>query len=143
MILQRINKNNWFQKMLQSPFDVRFINSLIDAINITYDLAASYKVYTAVMEQKSTGNPSVTATLENTLGGTITWTRANKGIYEGTCTVPLTSIATTWFNFTPFVANVTFQVKWITGGRVEVRTYNTARELADELFTGSLEIRQY
>lgn len=143
MLLQRINKNNWFQKMLQSPFDIRFINSLIDAINTTYDLATSYKVYTAVMEQKSTGNPSAVAVLENTLGGTITWSRADKGIYEGTCAVPLTSIATTWFDFTPSVANSTFQVRWITGGKVEVRTYDSTGVLADDLFIGSLEIRQY
>jgi hypothetical protein len=127
--------------MLQSPFDMRFINNIIDAINTTYDLATSYKVYTAVMVQKSTANPSA-AVLENTLGGTITWSRANLGIYEGTCTVPFTSDVTVWCSFTPSVQPCVVSGK-VLNGKIELRSYDMAGNLADNLLIGSLEIRQY
>ena len=146
MILQRINKNNWFQKMLQSPFDMRFINSIIDAINTTHDVAVaatpSYAVYTAIMEQKSTGHLTATV-LENTTGGTITWSRAGEGIYAGTCTVPFTKDTEIWCSFTPSSYPTVVKCKWITGGKIELRSYDMAGVLKDGLLIGSLEIRQY
>lgn len=145
MILQRINKNNWFQKMLQSPFDVRFINGIIDAINTTHDIAVAatpeYKVYSCRIEQKGAEAPS-TSILQNSLGGTITWKRANLGIYEGTCTVPFTSDVTVWCSFTPSVQPCVVSGK-VLNGKIELRSYDMAGNLADNLLIGSLEIRQY
>jgi hypothetical protein len=42
-----------------------------------------YKVYTALLTQSGTSAPTATV-LENTLGGTIVWTRDSDGIYYGT-----------------------------------------------------------
>lgn len=42
-----------------------------------------YKVYTALLTQSGTDAPVATV-LENTLGGTVVWTRTNAGNYVGT-----------------------------------------------------------
>ncbi len=46
---------------------------------------ASYKVYTALLTQTGTDAPVATV-LENTLGGTVVWTRSSAGVYVGTLT---------------------------------------------------------
>lgn len=56
----------------------------------------SYKVYTAIISQTGTGNPTATV-LENTLGATITWTRTNVGEYNGALTGAFTSNKTALF----------------------------------------------
>lgn len=43
---------------------------------------ASYLVYTALLSQSGTDDPVATV-LENTLGGTVVWTRGSAGIYYG------------------------------------------------------------
>lgn len=43
----------------------------------------AYKVYTAIISQSGTSDPAVTV-LENTLGGTVVWTRTTTGQYVGT-----------------------------------------------------------
>jgi len=43
---------------------------------------ASYLVYTALLSQSGTDDPVATV-LENTLGGTVVWTRDSAGIYYG------------------------------------------------------------
>jgi hypothetical protein len=45
--------------------------------------AASYLVYTALLTQENTDNPTATV-LENTLGGTVVWTRTVAGSYVAT-----------------------------------------------------------
>lgn len=42
-----------------------------------------YKIYVALLTQSGSGNPAATE-LENTLGGTVVWTRAGTGDYRGT-----------------------------------------------------------
>lgn len=42
-----------------------------------------YKVYTALLTQSGTSAPVATV-LENTLGGTVVWTRSDVGTYAGT-----------------------------------------------------------
>jgi len=44
-----------------------------------------YKVYTALLSQGGTADPTATV-LENTLGGTVSWTRNSTGNYYGTLT---------------------------------------------------------
>lgn len=146
MILQRINKNNWFQKMLQSPFDMRFINSIIDAINTTHDMATAatlpYTVYVAKVQQKAEAAPTDTV-LQNTLGGTVTWVRSDQGIYVGTCTVPFTKDSEIWCSFTPSSYPTVVKGKLIIDGKIELRSYDMDGVLKDDLLIGSLEIRQY
>jgi hypothetical protein len=45
----------------------------------------TYKKYVALLTQIGTNNP-VADVLENTLGGTLTWTRQSTGIYHATLT---------------------------------------------------------
>ena len=45
--------------------------------------SASYSVYTALLTQTGTNAPVATV-LENTLGGTVVWTRDSAGFYTGT-----------------------------------------------------------
>lgn len=44
-----------------------------------------YKIYNAILTQDGSSNPSATV-LQNTLGGTVVWTRYAEGIYFGTLT---------------------------------------------------------
>ena len=44
---------------------------------------SSYLVYTALLTQSGTDAPVATV-LENTLGGTVFWTRTQAGVYKGT-----------------------------------------------------------
>lgn len=48
-------------------------------------VARPYKVYTALLSQTGTNAPTATV-LENTLGGTVVWTRNTTGDYRGTLT---------------------------------------------------------
>ena len=54
------------------------VKSQLDAV-----AARPYKVYTAVLTQQNTNAPSAVV-LENTLGGTVVWTRNSTGNYYGT-----------------------------------------------------------
>jgi hypothetical protein len=50
---------------------------------ITTPAGVGYKVYTALLSQNGTNAPIATV-LENTLGGTVVWSRASTGVYTGT-----------------------------------------------------------
>ena len=54
------------------------VKSQLDAV-----AARPYKVYTALLSQTGTDAPTATV-LENTLGGTIVWSRTSVGRYTGT-----------------------------------------------------------
>lgn len=54
---------------------------------------ASYLVYTALLTQTGTDAPVATV-LENTLGGTVVWTRESEGVYHGTLSGAFTSMRT-------------------------------------------------
>lgn len=60
------------------------LNNLVDQIN-NQGGGASYKVYTALLNQSGTDAPVATV-LENTLGGTPVWTRSSTGNYICTLT---------------------------------------------------------
>lgn len=54
-----------------------------DGSNLTGVSGSSYKVYTALLTQTGTTAPVATV-LENTLGGTLVWSRNDAGDYLGT-----------------------------------------------------------
>ena len=60
-------------------------SSVVNTVATTTDVAAArpYKVYTALLSQLGTNAPVATV-LENTLGGTVVWTRTDVGVYRGT-----------------------------------------------------------
>lgn len=55
-----------------------------------------YKVYTALMTQTGTSAPTAKV-LQNTLGGTVVWTRNSTGRYTGTLTGAFTADKTAFF----------------------------------------------
>lgn len=62
------------------------VNSSADAHTISITGAGdSYNRYVALVSQTGTSDPTVTV-LENTIGGTIVWTRSTTGTYNGTLT---------------------------------------------------------
>jgi len=56
---------------------------LIQDVTKGTDVNAKYKVYSALLTQTGTDAPVATV-LENTLGGTVVWTRNSTGVYFGT-----------------------------------------------------------
>lgn len=66
---------------------VKYSDGNILQIASTEDVEAvrPYKVYTALLSQSGTSAPVATV-LENTLGGTVVWTRTDVGVYRGTLT---------------------------------------------------------
>lgn len=103
------------------------------------------KRYVALISQTGTDAPVATV-LENTLGGTVVWTRGNIGNYTGTLASAFTQDKTILFmsaihdgssqNFHRFI--------WSTANTVIIRTYDSAYSPEDVLLVGnSIEIRVY
>lgn len=67
--------------------DIQVLNVPAGAIdpNGEIDLGLGVKVYRALLTQSSSDAPVATV-LENTLGGTVVWTRDNVGVYIATLT---------------------------------------------------------
>lgn len=59
--------------------------SEMDAIVETSSGGSSYSVYTALLSQSGTDAPVATV-LQNTLGGTLTWSRLSEGVYRADLT---------------------------------------------------------
>jgi len=72
-------------------------NNTTDTIGLSLNVGAiarPYKVYTALLSQTGTSNP-VDQVLENTLGGSIVWTRSVQGVYFATLSSAFTENLTT------------------------------------------------
>ena len=96
---------------------------------------ASYKVYTALLTQTGTDAPVATV-LENTLGGTVVWTRDDAGSYLGTLSGAFTANKT-------HVLAVGFGAGY--GNLVATRQDNNTVfvGLTSDEFSLSIEIRVY
>ena len=91
-IIENLSGNDALKANLASPI---FTGSVVvpTAVNANeavnkgqLDAAARpYKVYTAIIQQSGTNAPVATV-LENTLGGTVVWSRNTNGVYYGTLT---------------------------------------------------------
>jgi len=127
------------------------IYSKIDEIirNINSIPKPSYKVYTALLNQKGTDAPTAIV-LENTLGGDLTWSRSSDGIYEATlsgafsnqdkfyCTL-FSQISQTRYLEVYWNNNDSFGV-----ATVELSSYGGAGVYSDDfLFNQPIEIRVY
>lgn len=97
----------------------------VDLIDTIFSMASTpdYKIYRALLTQAGTDAPVATV-LENTLGGSVVWSRVNVGFYEGTLTGAFTSGKTicpqfpclafeTNGTFLPISANGNPQLGWI------------------------------
>lgn len=103
--------------------------------------ARPYKTYAALLSQSGTSAPTATV-LENTLGGSITWTRVNPGLYSGTLTGAFTTDKTILLNNNPVggvFTNIFSSVNTIT-----IQTRNSSNAQTDDgLSNTSIEIRVY
>lgn len=105
-----------------------------------------YKVYTALLSQSGTSAPTATV-LENTLGGSIVWTRNNIGQYVGTLTGAFTDQKTIIFvnrsnpAATAFDTNMAANV--ININTVGYTTFSNSAYVDGQTNSASIEIRVY
>jgi hypothetical protein len=109
-----------------------------------------YKVYTALISQSGTAAPTVTV-LENTLGGTVAWTRSSVGTYIGTLSGAFTANKTAgWIqhnlngSYAFGTDTVWYSVDQDTGSTVKINVTNQSGTATDSsMKQASLEIRVY
>ena len=99
--------------------------------------AKPYKVYTALLSQTGTNAPVATV-LENTLGGTVVWTRNSTGLYTGTLTGVFTANKT-WTSITSTATGKVTGAVSISVDAVMVATSSLDSALSDS----AIEIRVY
>ena len=100
-----------------------------------------YRVYTALLTQTGTNAPVATV-LENTLGGTVVWSRTGTGVYRGILTGAFTSDKT----FQVIGASNTSFILLSTSGisEVVINTYKSSGTTSDGFLSkASYEIRVY
>lgn len=98
--------------------------------------ADGIKRYTAYVSQAGTDNPAVTV-FDNTLGGTLTWTRVSDGVWTTTSAGLFTSAAKTWVMF-PLKSDVGADVTW-----TDVNTITISGIADDVAVNDPIEIRVY
>lgn len=106
--------------------------------------ARPYKAYAALISQTGTAAPTAIV-LENTLGGTVVWTRSATGTYVGTLTAAFTASKTIAFiqkNQTGGLDD-NFVVGRATADTVGISTTNGTALIDSLLSSTSLEIRVY
>jgi hypothetical protein len=116
----------------------------------TADVTAPYLVYTALLTQSGTNAPVATV-LENTLGGTVVWSRDVAGIYVATLSGAFPANKTTPISQREQQSadNVDDIPQWLTGLRLTDNTYglntgNFDSGLSDSVLNGAfIEIRVY
>ena len=106
---------------------------------------AGYKVYTALLSQSGTNAPTAVV-LENTLGGTVVWTRFDVGNYIGTLSLPIvpTKSLVAYNRVTLDDAGILMVAFIGDSTSVSVYTMNSSNYSIDSgLFSSFIEIRVY
>ena len=99
-----------------------------------------YTVYTALLTQAGAVNPPVATILQNTTGGTITWTRTAPGAYTATIATSLFTLNKTMVFINGGSATATANIEWASPTTTTVTIDTTV----DSVLTGaSIEIRIY
>lgn len=103
-----------------------------------------YKVYTALISQSGTDDPTATV-LENTTGGTVAWTRATTGQYSATFTgVTLVQTKTAIFCSNGFDTGVIILSSyWANSNTINLYLRNASNTTVDGLLRMNFEIRVY
>ena len=123
------------------------VNSNQVVVKSQLDAAARpYKVYTALLTQTGTNAPTATV-LENTLGGTVVWTRTGVGIYNATLSGAFTTSKTITFGTfgnvdNPSLNTLDFQQISVNSMFLITRVSGTATDSVMDVNT-SIEIRIY
>lgn len=122
------------------------VNSNEVVVKSQLDAAAGrpYKVYTALLTQ-SGNNAPVATVLENTLGGTVVWSKISAGKYLGTLTGAFTGDKTISFFQTRFSnAGSTYTYDSGKDSNNSVRLYALLNgSYSDQITVGQIEIRVY
>jgi hypothetical protein len=111
-------------------------------------VARPYKVYTALISQSGTNAPVATV-LENTLGGTVVWSRLSAGGYNGTLSAGVfTAYKTVKFatlGYTGISVNSTIEVESVNTNVIGVITRVNGTQTDGVMSNGgtSIEIRVY
>jgi hypothetical protein len=120
-------------------------------IALTTDIPTpAYKIYTALLFQNGTDAPTATV-LQNTLGGTINWSRSGVGTYLGTLTGGIfTDQKTVVFTQVPGGAGASWGFQYITKRQSNTEVYfitqigdSTSTTVDDALSGTPIEIRVY
>lgn len=118
------------------------VNEIIDNLNGNGATGSgSYKVYSAVLSQTGLSAPVATV-LENTLGGTVTWSYVSPGTYYATVGGLFTLNKTFILNGNQADAKTTYYITDV--NEIQFFTYVDLVTLSnDMLFTTAVEIRVY
>lgn len=108
------------------------------------DGLAGVKRYVALLSQGATSDPTATV-LENTLGGTVVWTRDQAGIYSGTLSNAFTqdkTVLVTGRGQAPQWAFGLVRMSWFNASVVKIVTYDIdviepAQDIADEVLANT------
>jgi len=98
--------------------------------------------YVALISQSGSSNPVVTV-LENTLGGTVTWSRISEGVYFGETSSLFTENKTLLFHNSGVILGNQIIFFRNTSSRVSISTYQNGIVSDDSLDNLSIEIRVY
>ncbi|MGB4897977.1 MAG: hypothetical protein WBP57_06055, partial [Ignavibacteria bacterium] len=146
-----------FTTALMKPLEIKSLNLLLTALKGTGNRLVvadtngnlsttnldqrPYKVYTALLSQTGTNAPTATV-LENTLGGTVVWSRTGVGIYNATLSGAFTTNKTIIFISQP-VYNWYETISLLNTSVLNSNT-RKAGTLSDDVFSNtSIEIRVY
>lgn len=113
----------------------------ISVEQLTSFVSKGYTVYTALLTQAGTAAPVATV-LQNTTGGTFTWTRQSTGNYTVTASTALFTVNKTivFGNYGNAGAGLTQDFDW---NRTSDTTITLIVRADDKLVNGSFEIRIY
>ena len=118
----------------------------VNVKTVTLPQALPYIVYSALLTQATTAAPT-TQVLQNTIPGTLTWTRSGPGEYTLTSNLtPFTLNKTQLFINNGLTAGTASMIKWTRTSTsvIDIKTINLAGVKADDLLAaGSIEIRVY
>jgi hypothetical protein len=126
--------------VLEAPSRAALQKGMANWVPASSGGSASYLVYTALLSQSGTSAPTAVV-LENTLGGSISWTYDSEGLYIGTLTGAFTYNKTAVIFNTPlgFTASYRSSINTIT-----ILTYDESFTLADDMLNNTfLEVRVY
>ena len=116
-----------------------------EEIDAMFDSRLPYKVYTALLTQTGTNAPTAIV-LENTLGGTIVWSRETQGQYVGTLANAFSLDCTIVFATTGWKGTILTNAFPVNINSISVETFSTTDSLYrvdDSMDKTTIEIRVY
>jgi len=141
-------KPEWAVKNTGDSQPAGEINAVVEAVRTNADQldtalagARPYKSYVALLSQSGTAAPTAVV-LENTLGGTVVWTRQNVGEYIATLLGAFTLNKTVCFTGQA-VPGTQYQGYRIGAGQLELDQRDFTDAAIDSMFGTYIEVRVY